>query len=334
MALSAMLLKNNSTALKSPIRAPSMSFPLLRPGGIFPSHTSNGANPDLLISGSNFLKGDHYILLDTNNPSPPAFEKKQKPRIRYFSEPEPIEEDYKKSSAETIAAIPAEPGPKGLLTAADIQKIVCINCAQTGHITCSSAAQKIPIKWKPAIEFENMKKRLTTAKNEEKNIADDMEMNIAYHLKGIGGNNKVKANSTLGIENKYKKYKKRMSKSKRLFCCRCGEHHKLSQCSVKPRTIRWSKKGKHTNLESSQDLDAAATTTKGFIIHNDSDSDGSTASGNGNEGSIEEFLINALAKGKKLPPKYYKTMNRGLLKRCAKIANLRKVKKTIKKFRK
>jgi len=270
-------------------------------------------NPDVLISGQKFLKGDSYLLFDLDAPIP---EFKPKQKIRYFEdEPKEIEKNNEIKS------------DKMEINNKDLQEIVCINCGKFGHIYCYKNIEEgnnenMNIEWKPAQEFKQMKEKLKIAKEEQQrkmleNPDDDMEMNIAYHIKGIVGNNKIKANSTFAIEQKYKKYKKRLKKSHKLYCAKCGDNHKQTECTYKMPRMKLGKnfKGKHTLFEEKSQNEHK----------NGWESDESTASNNETK-SIEEYLVNALAKGKKIDAKYFKTVNRGLLKRCAKIAKMKQSK--------
>eukprot|EP00826_Nyctotherus_ovalis_P029628 TRINITY_DN2347_c0_g1_i1.p1 TRINITY_DN2347_c0_g1~~TRINITY_DN2347_c0_g1_i1.p1 ORF type:complete len:301 (+),score=51.56 TRINITY_DN2347_c0_g1_i1:73-903(+) len=242
------------------------------------SSKHNTICPDLLISGSTFLKGTDYIALDSSNP--PA--KVERPRVRYFDDP----------PTNTLTENRGESSKEISRESMDWSQILCLKCGKVGHLDCSKELVKAArIKWKPEIEYREMSKELKNFKGIE--LGDDMEMNISYHLKSIAGAVKAKPNSTLAIKEKYLKYKKRLKKSRKVYCCHCGDHHKLKECPMGGK-----RRKPYVNKKSS------------------SDSDGST---NTNEMTTEEFILDALKHNKKLPAKFLKTSNRGLLKRCIKM---------------
>jgi len=241
------------------------------------SSEPNTIFPNLLISGSTFLKGTDYSVLDVNKSLP------VKPRIRYFDEsPNDTLTEHKKKMDECEDL------------SMDWNQIVCLRCRKLGHTDCSNELTKaMKIKWKPEIEYWKMDKGLKAFKRSEVN--DDMEMNITYHLKSIVGNIAAKPNSALAIKQKYLKYKKRFKKSHSIYCCHCGDKHKLKECPMRNKRKR-------------------AVMSKSTKTSSDSD-----GSANTNEMTAEELILDALKQNKRLPTKYKKTLNRGLLKRCAKM---------------
>ncbi len=178
-------------------------------------------NPDILLSGTNFLRGSQYreaSALPAELPEKKPAEK----RIRYFDSSAPV--DVPTPSERTDAS----PLPRELL------RVVCMDCGKLGHVHCASAAEDSTIVWKPVHDYQQLMEHEKDAQIEEirekrADKADDMEINLAFHLRGICGARK-KANAEANVEMRYRKYKARLRKCDKIYCCFCGDHHKLSEC--------------------------------------------------------------------------------------------------------
>lgn len=179
------------------------------------------SNPNLLISGLNFLKGTDYSIAEFDEPLPV-----KRSKLRYFHDPPSLKK----------LKVPCESTKSSLEETIDHSQIVCLRCGEMGHVACGKeTTEVVQIKWKPETDYREMCKKNKEAPKEEIKVKDndDIEMNIACHLKTIMGNTIAKSNKSLVVDEKYKKYKMRAKRSKRVYCCKCGDQHKFSQCPLR-----------------------------------------------------------------------------------------------------
>eukprot|EP00826_Nyctotherus_ovalis_P066018 TRINITY_DN9731_c0_g2_i1.p1 TRINITY_DN9731_c0_g2~~TRINITY_DN9731_c0_g2_i1.p1 ORF type:complete len:283 (-),score=41.50 TRINITY_DN9731_c0_g2_i1:181-1029(-) len=244
-------------------------------------------NPDLLISGYTFLKGAHYSV-EFDEPLPV-----RRPKLRYFAEA-----DVKKALSSGCKASAELVGPAEKIS--DYSQIVCMRCGEMGHTVCNKGnSESIQIKWKPENDYRELSKKRKEAPPEEVRIkdGDDIEMNIACYLQTVVGNTKANSNRSVAIEDKFKKYKMRVKRSKRIYCCKCGDHHKFSQCPLR--------------CENRVGLDGC--------LHIPSDSDESIITNETSTSDIKISLLNS-----KSVCKFSKLMNKNTIRQVNKWSNTRK----------
>jgi len=183
--------------------------------------------PDLLVSGFNLIKGTDYSIAEFDEPLPV-----KRPKVRYFLDIPPTKPSLcvSKGMNESLDSYTED---------IDYSQIVCMKCGEIGHVICNNkASEQIQIKWKPEIDYKEMIKKKKELPQTEIKLKDndDIVMNIACHLKTIIGNTKAKSNRSVVIEEKFKKHKMRVKRSKRVYCCKCGDYHKFAQCPLRSDT--------------------------------------------------------------------------------------------------
>lgn len=218
-------------------------------------------NPDLLVSGFGFLKGADYSV-EFDEPLPV-----KRPKLRYFAAAEVGKalSSSCKASASPVGSAEVTP---------DYSQIVCMRCGETGHGVCSKGTgEPVHIRWKPEDDYRELSRRRKETPPEEVRIrdSDDIEMNIACYLQTVVGNTKAKFNRSAAVEDKFKKYKIRVKRSKRIYCCKCGDHHKFSQCP-----LRWENR-----------------TGLGGCLHMSSDSDESIVTNETSASDVKAYSFNS-----------------------------------------